>query len=128
MTAANGLADMCSLLGSSTIPFVSLVVVPIPATVSTAVDEFLAECSVGNGNVPVLRVVITGEDPTVCSNWLTHRIDGGVRLLIDPRLWRALASTLSAWICFLPTLRKGLQHRIPVIEVEVVDESLPWNL
>ena len=70
MTAANGLADMSSLLGSSTIPFVSLVVVPIPATVNTAVNEFLTEGSVGNGNVPVLWVVIASEDPTVCSDHL----------------------------------------------------------
>ena len=49
-----------------------LVVVPITATVNTAVNEFFTEGSVGNSHVPVLWVVITRDDPTVGSNHLAH--------------------------------------------------------
>lgn len=49
-----------------------LVVVPITATVNTAVNEFFTEGSVGNGHVPVLWVVITREYPAVSSNHLAH--------------------------------------------------------
>jgi hypothetical protein len=51
---------------------VSLIASPIPAMLNTAVNEFFAQGSVGNINIPALRVILTDDDPATGLEHLAH--------------------------------------------------------